>query len=175
MATSLTLGRHDHARKLLDSAPWPGSEPLPTVERLVLAAWLASAEGDPEESRRQLGQAMDVASVHGLVEVFVKAGPEVIHLVGDGNAPVTPFLGAVMARAGETIAPAPGGDLADPLTDRELEIVSYLPSRLTNTELAGQCYVSVNTIKTHMAHIYRKLEVANRNEAIIRARELGLL
>jgi LuxR family maltose regulon positive regulatory protein len=175
VATSLTLGRHDHARKLLDSAPWPGSEPLPTVERLVLAAWLASAEGDPEESRRQLGQAMDVASVHGLVEVFVKAGPEVIHLVGDGNAPVTPFLGAVMARAGETIAPAPGGDLADPLTDRELEIVSYLPSRLTNTELAGQCYVSVNTIKTHMAHIYRKLEVANRNEAIIRARELGLL
>ena len=68
-----------------------------------------------------------------------------------------------------------GGDLADPLTDRELEILSYLPSRLTNTELAEKCYVSVNTIKTHMAHIYRKLDVANRNEAIIRARQFGLL
>jgi len=41
--------------------------------------------------------------------------------------------------------------------------------------LAEQCYVSVNTIKTHMAHIYRKLEVPNRKEAIVRARELGLL
>ncbi len=66
-------------------------------------------------------------------------------------------------------------ELADPLTDRELEILSYLPSRLTNVELAGKCYVSVNTIKTHMAHIYRKLDVANRNEAIIRARQFGLL
>ena len=71
--------------------------------------------------------------------------------------------------------PVPGGDLADPLTDRELEILSYLPSRLTNTELAERCYVSVNTIKTHMAHIYRKLDAANRNEAIVRARQLGLL
>jgi LuxR family maltose regulon positive regulatory protein len=65
--------------------------------------------------------------------------------------------------------------MADPLTDREMEILSLLPSRSTNTELAERCYVSVNTIKTHMAHIYRKLDVANRNEAILRAREMGLL
>jgi LuxR family maltose regulon positive regulatory protein len=65
--------------------------------------------------------------------------------------------------------------MADPLTDREMEILSLLPSRSTNTELAERCYVSVNTIKTHMAHIYRKLDVANRNGAILRAREMGLL
>ena len=63
----------------------------------------------------------------------------------------------------------------DPLTDRELEILSYLPTRLTNSEMAQRCYVSVNTIKTHMTHIYRKLDVANRNGAIHRAREMGLL
>jgi LuxR family maltose regulon positive regulatory protein len=68
-----------------------------------------------------------------------------------------------------------GIELVEPLTDRELEILSYLPSRLTNTELADHFYVSVNTIKTHMAHIYRKLGVANRNRAISRAREIGIL
>jgi LuxR family maltose regulon positive regulatory protein len=85
------------------------------------------------------------------------------------------FRDTVLARARQAIAPAPGGGLPDPLTDRELEILSYLPSRMTNTELARQCYVSVNTIKTHMGHIYRKLDAANRNEAISRARTLGLL
>ena len=66
-------------------------------------------------------------------------------------------------------------ELADPLTERELEILAYLPTRFTNVELARRCFVSVNTIKTHMAHIYRKLEVTNRDTAIVRAQELGLL
>ena len=98
-----------------------------------------------------------------------------IGLVGEfGEAP-SAFREVVLDRAREAIAPSPGGDLADPLTDRELEILSFLPSRLTNTELAERCYVSVNTIKTHMAHIYRKLDAPNRNAAITRSRELGLL
>lgn len=65
--------------------------------------------------------------------------------------------------------------LVEPLTDRECEILNYLPSRLTNSEMAAHCYVSVNTIKTHMTHIYRKLDVVNRNDAIRRAQEIGLL
>ncbi len=70
---------------------------------------------------------------------------------------------------------APGHTLIEPLTVRELELLAYLPSRLTNAELAARCFVSVNTVKTHMAHIYRKLEVSGRDAAIARARELGLL
>ncbi|MET0974431.1 MAG: LuxR C-terminal-related transcriptional regulator [Leifsonia sp.] len=65
--------------------------------------------------------------------------------------------------------------LAEPLTDREREILAYLPTHFTTTELADKCYVSVNTIKTHMAHIYRKLQVTSRRGAILRATELGLL
>jgi LuxR family maltose regulon positive regulatory protein len=61
------------------------------------------------------------------------------------------------------------------LTERELEILACLPSRSTNGELADRFFVSVNTIKTHMVHIYRKLDVPNRSAAIVRAQELGLL
>ncbi|MHA7268802.1 response regulator transcription factor [Arthrobacter sp. HLT1-20] len=65
--------------------------------------------------------------------------------------------------------------LLEPLTSRELEILRYLPTRLSNEELAAHCFISVNTIKTHMVHIYRKLDAANRDAAIDRARSLGLL
>jgi LuxR family maltose regulon positive regulatory protein len=50
-----------------------------------------------------------------------------------------------------------------------------LPTRLSNRELATQLYVSVNTVKTHLRNIYRKLDVADRDAAIVRATELGLL
>jgi LuxR family transcriptional regulator, maltose regulon positive regulatory protein len=85
------------------------------------------------------------------------------------------FRRQILRRAQSLASPSVGGDLIEPLTVRELEILSYLPSRLTNAELADHFYVSVNTIKTHMAHIYRKLGVANRNEAVSRAQKMGML
>jgi LuxR family maltose regulon positive regulatory protein len=175
VASALALGRDDHARKGLDGAPWSGTEPRPTVERLVLWAWLASNVGAFDELRTRLAEAMDIAERHSLVEAFVRGGPAVIGMVTEYGDAWPAFRESILRRGREVRSPLSGGELADPLTDRELEILSFLPSRLTNTELAGQCYVSVNTIKTHMAHIYRKLDAANRNEAIVRARELGLL
>ena len=63
----------------------------------------------------------------------------------------------------------------EPLTDREKEFLVYLPTLYSQTEIAAKFYVSVNTVKTHMAHIYRKLDVTTRKEAITRGREIGLL
>ena len=70
-------------------------------------------------------------------------------------------------------APSPDAGLTEPLTDRERELLAYLPTRLTNAELAARFFVSVNTIKTHMAHIYRKLDAPNRSAAVSRATELA--
>lgn len=63
--------------------------------------------------------------------------------------------------------------LPDPLTPRERELLPYLSSRLTNRELARELYVSLNTVKTHLKHIYQKLGVASRDEAVERIRELS--
>ncbi|MFT2818240.1 LuxR C-terminal-related transcriptional regulator [Leifsonia sp. A12D58] len=71
--------------------------------------------------------------------------------------------------------PAPAPALTETLTEREREVLVLLPTRLTNVELAGRYFVSVNTIKTHIAHIFRKLGVTNRGAAITRAMQLGLL
>jgi ATP/maltotriose-dependent transcriptional regulator MalT len=63
----------------------------------------------------------------------------------------------------------------DPLSEREIEVLSLLASGKTNSEVAGDLFVSVGTVKSHTGNIYRKLGARNRAEAITRAREFGLI
>ena len=67
------------------------------------------------------------------------------------------------------------GELVEELTDRELAVLRYLPSRLSQREIAGELYVSLNTVKTHCRAIYRKLAVDGRKAAVHAARQHGLL
>jgi DNA-binding CsgD family transcriptional regulator len=74
----------------------------------------------------------------------------------------------------------PGSDgasyrLEDPLSERELEVLSLLASGKTNSEVARDLFVSVGTVKSHTGNIYRKLGAKNRAEALARARDLGVL
>ncbi len=176
-AAALTLGDADLARKLVDAFPHSSdpARPLETVDGLLLAAWLSEIDGSIDSARRQLVEAMAIAESHSLVESFVRAGPAILGMVSGLSDTQSAFRRQILRRAQSLASPSVGGDLVEPLTVRELEILSYLPSRLTNAELADHFYVSVNTIKTHMAHIYRKLGVANRNEAVSRAQKMGML
>ena len=65
--------------------------------------------------------------------------------------------------------------LLEPLSDSELRALRYLPTNLTLREIAGELYVSHNTVKTHIGHLYAKLGTHTRAEAVARARALGLL
>jgi LuxR family transcriptional regulator, maltose regulon positive regulatory protein len=68
-----------------------------------------------------------------------------------------------------------GDPLLDPLSERELAVLRFLPTMMSNAEIAGEMFVSVNTVKTHLKHIYRKLDVSERRDAVRRGRELHLL
>jgi LuxR family transcriptional regulator, maltose regulon positive regulatory protein len=61
------------------------------------------------------------------------------------------------------------------LSDRELDVLAFLPSLLTSREIAEEFVVSVNTVKSHVRRIYAKLGVSSRSEAVARARDAGLL
>jgi LuxR family maltose regulon positive regulatory protein len=74
--------------------------------------------------------------------------------------------------------PAPPGEpqrLREPLSQVETRVRRYLPTNLAAPEIAGQLYVSANTVQTHMRHLYQKLGARRRSEAIEQARALGLL
>ena len=63
----------------------------------------------------------------------------------------------------------------DRARESELRVLRYLPSNLTAPDIAGELFVSTSTVKTHMRHVYEKLDVHRRTEAVERARDLGLL
>lgn len=171
------LAAHDAvaARARLESAPIPETAgPVLVVEHAILESWLSDVEGKSAQSRSQLTAALEAAEVEGLVRPFLGAGPRIEELLRSLPGQPTGFRRTVLDRFTPTPQPD-AAQLVEPLTARELELLAYLPSRLTNAELAARCFVSVNTVKTHMAHIYRKLDATGRDAAIARARELGLL
>jgi LuxR family maltose regulon positive regulatory protein len=171
------LAAHDAtgARASLRAVRLPDApSPAQTVEHGILLSWLSDLEGRQAESRRFLLGALASAESEGLVHPFLSGGAHVEELLRTLPGQPAAFRKLVLDRFAPN-ARGEAGQLTEPLTARELELLAYLPSRLTNAELAARCYVSVNTVKTHMAHIYRKLDAGGRDAAIARARELGLL
>jgi LuxR family maltose regulon positive regulatory protein len=65
--------------------------------------------------------------------------------------------------------------LIEPLSERELEVLRLLPTSLTSNEIADELYIAVSTVRSHIKNIYGKLGVHRRNEAVIQAKELGLI
>ena len=72
-------------------------------------------------------------------------------------------------------AKAASSPLLEPLTEKEREVLGHLAALLTTDEIAGSMFVSVNTVRTHVRNILRKLGASRRNEAVRRARELGII
>jgi LuxR family maltose regulon positive regulatory protein len=66
-------------------------------------------------------------------------------------------------------------DLDEPLTDRALAVLRFLPTNMSAPEIGREMYLSVHTVKTYMRRLYAKLDAHSRNEAVGRARDLGLL
>lgn len=121
-------------------------------------------------------RALVVAGAERVVRPFVTPGAPgqaalARVLPGRGDA-----LSAVLAERVGAPEPAPEPEpLAVPLTDRELSVLAALPSMASNTEIADELFVSVNTVKAHLKSLYRKLDVQTRRAAVARGRSLGLL
>src|SRR5262249_29455516 len=76
---------------------------------------------------------------------------------------------------GGSSARVPPAELLEPLSAREGEVLRFLPTMMSNADIASELFVSVNTVKTHVKSIYRKLEVTRRQDAVRRARQLHIL
>ena len=65
--------------------------------------------------------------------------------------------------------------IVEQLSEREREVIQHMSEMLSTAEIAAEMYISVNTVKTHLRSIYRKLSAAHRSEAVRRARQLHLI
>ncbi|MGN9775405.1 LuxR C-terminal-related transcriptional regulator [Micromonospora sp. H33] len=166
---------------------WPAPEadgwPLPVrLDAAVLEAVLAGRAGDERRARRVLEQALDLAGPEGIRRPFTRAEPGVRDLLAahlDTGTAHWPTVSDLVRGADEPVerSPAEAGPAAldEPLTERELTILRYLQSILSNVEIAAELSLSVNTVKTHVRNIYRKLDASRRREAVRRARDLRLI
>ena len=160
----------------LESALLPGRSEALRVRVLLGAASLAWRTEMPERASHYLRLALQSTEAHGWRRPYVEIA-----------AAITPALEAERRRItshGEQVIellaylrrqPIYGGQLPDPLSVRELEILQYLPTPLDQRELCSALFISRNTLKTHLRSTYRKLGVQTRREAVLRAESLGIL
>ncbi|NGM15508.1 helix-turn-helix transcriptional regulator, partial [Verrucosispora sioxanthis] len=150
------------------------------------ATVLAVRAGDDRRAGRMLEQALDLAAPDDHRRPFLRAEPGVRELLAVHLDSGTAHWSLVsdLVRAADTPAAPTGGTgtadavvapLDEPLTERELTILRYLQSILSNVEIAAELSVSVNTVKTHVRNIYRKLDATRRRDAVRRARQLHLI
>jgi LuxR family maltose regulon positive regulatory protein len=140
----------------------------------------AHALGDlarASEAQAALERALAAATPAQLVTPFLVAGPGLVPLLQERLRQGTAYPEFVPQILHRIAAGTEGtvNEWGETLTDREHVILRYLATNLSNSEIARTEFVSVNTTKTHIAHIYRKLGVSSRREAVRRAGELGLI
>lgn len=154
------------------------------VERSVLAAW-ANLSSSQAQAEVDLLRAADVAGQHGLRTVLVDAPEPLLqaarraatHHVHDVLLDLVRTAARARA-AGDRATAEPRKEPQPPdraLTRGELQLLALLPSRAVNARIADELGVSVNTVKTRLRRLYVKLGVHERDDAVARATELGLL
>ena len=155
------------------------SSPLLLVEAFLLDAIAHDHLGESQAAEADVERALELAEPDGLIWPFVVTPARALlerhprHRTA--HAGLLKDILDVLAgsappeRAGEPAA------LPEELSESELRVLRYLPSNLSAPEIGRELYLSVYTVKTHIRHIYAKLGVHGRTEAVERARELGLL
>ncbi|MET8076408.1 LuxR C-terminal-related transcriptional regulator [Streptomyces sp. NPDC005303] len=176
----LAAGRPGDAIDLLDSMPAdnrPG--PAVTVRAALVRAQAAQLAGDPETARRFVAQALLLARRERLRRPFLDAGRWIRPLLA--AAPLRSLAsgwlmpGPAPGDGPEATAPRPAPIVVEELSERERDVLQRLAQMMSTQEIAVDLYLSVNTVKTHLKSLYRKLAVNRRSEAVHRARDLRLL
>ena len=154
------------------------SERWARVEALLLDATARDRLGDRRAAEEALETALELAEPEGLILPFMlwptrellERHPK--HRTAHGT-----LISTILDTLAGNAAPQRGSvaPLHEELSDAELRVVGYLPSNLTASEIASELVVSTNTVRTHMRHIYAKLDAHSRSEAVARARELGFV
>jgi LuxR family maltose regulon positive regulatory protein len=142
----------------------PGSHQVWQIAAFLLEASARDALAEREGAGRALERGPDLAEPDGLLFPFL------LHLV-----PELLERHARQRTAHPALTRQHCEHLPEPLSQAEARVLRFLPTSLSAPEIARELYVSVNTVRTHMRHLYDKLGAHRRLEAIDRARALGLL
>jgi LuxR family maltose regulon positive regulatory protein len=183
-AASLDLAEGDPRAVISDVAPvLAGESPvlrdLSVIEALLLRAAAHDRLGDSRVAESDVETALDRAEAESIVFPFITTPVRDLlerhprHRTA--HAGLLSVILDILAGSRSEAPPSRSGELREELSESELRVLRFLPSNLSAPEIAKELYLSTSTVKTHMRHIYAKLEVHHRTEAVEQARRLGLL
>jgi LuxR family maltose regulon positive regulatory protein len=154
-----------------------------TIGILVLQALILKEQGRGDPALVALERALSLAEPEGYVRTFVREGAPMGTLLRQAATQgiqleyVSKLLAALdretaaEGRPSSSAAPS----LVESLSERELEVLRLLTTHLSSRQIAQELVISVSTVRTHIKHIYGKLDVHSRREAVARAQDLGLV
>jgi LuxR family maltose regulon positive regulatory protein len=158
------------------------------IEIRALKALALHGEGEVDQSAAEIESALALAEPEGYVRTLIDEGRPMQLLLAQWVArasagPLRDYAVRLLSHFDAEPQPitvlqeqdASTGNLLEPLSQRELEVLHLIALGKTNQEIARQLFISPGTVKAHTASIYRKVDVANRTEAVARARQLGIL
>jgi len=159
------------------------------IQGLSLLALAHAADGKEAAALEKLIKALELAAPGGFIRPFVDLGAPMLSLLGRLSEEVagTEHVGRILAACGakpparearpltSAVLSDGAGALVEPLSRREQDVLELLTERLRDKEIAEKLFVSPATVKSNLRCLYRKLDVGDRREAVVRARELGIL
>jgi LuxR family maltose regulon positive regulatory protein len=151
------------------------------IEILVLQSLALQAQGNIPQALASLERAMTLAEPEGYARIIVDEGLPVAQLLSEAAAHgIMPnytarLLAVFEAEKRKSEDQPPAKLLNDPLSQRELEVLQLIAQGLSNQEIGERLFLALDTVKGYNRRIFGKLQVQRRTEAVVRARELGLL
>lgn len=176
----MELGDLPGAEVVLQQASDDAQNPLTGVETWLLEALIADLLRQDDRAEQAMRQAISRATPERVCLPFLTfdraRSTRLLSGVIAHDPPEQAFLRELsrLIAKGEPAESEPE-PLAEPLTDREMGVLRLLPSMLSNTEIADELFISVNTVKVHLKSLYRKLDVPNRRGAVRRGHSLRLI
>jgi LuxR family maltose regulon positive regulatory protein len=168
------------------------------IDVLALQALYYDSRGEGTAARKRLTDALQLAEPGGFIRPFVDLGPAMadllkgLHRKKIARHYIEKILAALEQAGDQAVLPqatdrpaapdrpprqppALSPSLAEPLTNRELDVLELLAQRLSNKEIADRLFISAETVKGHLQNIYQKLGVNKRREAVEKAKKVGII
>jgi LuxR family transcriptional regulator, maltose regulon positive regulatory protein len=148
--------------------------PRTLVEGGVLAAIAADRRGDHSTADRVLCETLEISATTGIRAPLLDHGAHIRPVLERTSGDLGPSAVTALDLLDRLHHHGPV-TLVEPLTKREIDVLQHLPTLMTNAEIARGLRMSINTVKTHLKAVYRKLGVEGRRAAVLRGRDLELI